>query len=518
MKSDDILESFPDPTENMMNEISSLFKPYIFYQKRRNGEKECWCTSCNEHYTYGPEKTMNQEKLDFIYGKHNDLCVCRKCGRKSEFKSLGKSKSRNSLWEQIQIVSFIPDGYNKVYMRAYYATKSYKDSLTPNVSLSERARYLLEPGSSRVWLNRWSSGYYDFTECKNPIEPFTNQMYQAGGIYHIVNKFSIEETFLKYSQVRKFFDECGGYTIKYLQYYARHPQIEMFMKLGFIEFVKHMVLYNSPNKKIVNWNAKNLGDAFKKLTKQQIKELSSCSDYVNTLKTYNKLISMKNTVTITEANTIIEKFSYILEDILKIAKDKNQPVMKIYRYLLKCTPKNQQVTASGTTWRDYIYAADKLNYDFTDQQVLYPKKMKSAHDNAIKNVKYKEVEEANMGLKKRTEILIKRYSFENEEYFIKIPESTQEIIDEGQALSHCVGGYAVRHSEGTTTILFLRRKDEPDKSLYTIEVWDKTVHQIQGFKNKTPLTKSAKEFFEKWKLYISKKQKGTKNKQSAVSA
>ena len=59
----------------------------------------------------------------------------------------------------------------------------------------------------------------------------------------------------------------------------------------------------------------------------------------------------------------------------------------------------------------------------------------------------------------------------------------QEIISEGQALQHCVGGYAERHAEGKTTILFIRRKDNLDTPYYTLEIDDKTKHIKQYHRN-----------------------------------
>ena len=53
---------------------------------------------------------------------------------------------------------------------------------------------------------------------------------------------------------------------------------------------------------------------------------------------------------------------------------------------------------------------------------------------------------------------------------IVVPKSLTEITTEGQALSHCVGGYLERHGRGDTNILFLRNKAFPSTPFYTIEV------------------------------------------------
>ena len=76
-------------------------------------------------------------------------------------------------------------------------------------------------------------------------------------------------------------------------------------------------------------------------------------------------------------------------------------------------------------------------------------------------------------------------------------------------LSHCVGGYADRHTNGKLSIMFLRRKDEPDKPYYTIEVGnDLTIRQCRGYKNNVISTggkekpQEIKDFETKYQNYL----------------
>lgn len=87
----------------------------------------------------------------------------------------------------------------------------------------------------------------------------------------------------------------------------------------------------------------------------------------------------------------------------------------------------------------------------------------------------------------------KTLEFEDKDYLIRLPVDKNEIIKEGMELHHCVGSYAERHETGDTTILFLRKKSEPDKPFYTIEVSIKVltdkisklrISQIHGFGNR----------------------------------
>ena len=87
----------------------------------------------------------------------------------------------------------------------------------------------------------------------------------------------------------------------------------------------------------------------------------------------------------------------------------------------------------------------------------------------------------------------KTLEFEDKDYLIRLPVDKNEIVKEGMELHHCVGSYAERYGTGDTTIMFLRKKSEPDKPFYTIEVEigvadDKVaglrIRQIHGFGNR----------------------------------
>lgn len=87
----------------------------------------------------------------------------------------------------------------------------------------------------------------------------------------------------------------------------------------------------------------------------------------------------------------------------------------------------------------------------------------------------------------------KTLEFEDKDYLIRLPVDKNEIVKEGMELHHCVGGYAERHEAGDTTIMFLRKKSEPDKPFYTIEVGievltdtvsELRISQIHGFGNR----------------------------------
>lgn len=78
--------------------------------------------------------------------------------------------------------------------------------------------------------------------------------------------------------------------------------------------------------------------------------------------------------------------------------------------------------------------------------------------------------------------------FKYQDYIIVYPKTTQDIKDEAMNQNHCVASYIDRVIDGKCDILFLRKKDTPDKSLITLEVRNKQVVQARGkFNRETTL-------------------------------
>ena len=151
-----------------------------------------------------------------------------------------------------------------------------------------------------------------------------------------------------------------------------------------------------------------------------------------------------------------------------------------------------------------------------------PKDLKERHDTAAAIVKHITSEEEAKKYKKLRKKLQKKYAFELGELCVIIPESAEEIVREGQTLHHCVSGYAKRHIEGKTIILFLRKRRKPWRSFLTVELYEESgkafIRQVHGYKNerydnKTGIAPSARygEFLDTWLAWVNAGSKRDEN-------
>lgn len=93
------------------------------------------------------------------------------------------------------------------------------------------------------------------------------------------------------------------------------------------------------------------------------------------------------------------------------------------------------------------------------------------------------------------------YEYEDGNYCIVVPKESSELVEEGVALNHCVASYIDKMANGGCVIVFLRLKETPDVSYYTIEVVGNRIVQVRGIHNcSMPGDSPERKFLEKWAI------------------
>lgn len=178
-------------------------------------------------------------------------------------------------------------------------------------------------------------------------------------------------------------------------------------------------------------------------------------------------------------------------------------------------------------YMDYLNMCEELKIDLNNMFNLFPKNLNQRHDevaatiNKIKNAKEKKrLDKEYKDIEQMEEKLNKAYAVENEKYFIRAPHSAYEILVEGQMLHHCVGGenYRNKMKEGKSFILFLRKKSNPNKPWYTIEVSNKNeILQYHGWGNRDEDKKDTDSIMKVFKNRLKKlKREDEKEKQQVT--
>lgn len=151
-------------------------------------------------------------------------------------------------------------------------------------------------------------------------------------------------------------------------------------------------------------------------------------------------------------------------------------------------------------YRDYLDCATLLHYDLKNPNILFPQNFKSAHDEAYKIVNDQSFRDGELPqIKEQYAEYSSKFCFEDKDFLIRPPHRHNELKEEGKKLHHCVATYAKRVALGQTIILFIRKKSEPNKPYFTLNLDPEDLHIIQNRGcNNCSYPKEVEKFMNKW--------------------
>lgn len=476
-----------------LDEIKGYMPHYVFYRRgfgapelvgfgdycesyRNSKLTDCYCTACNTRY----EDNINKPSAY----KHKDIGKCARCGAVVERRAMGRGRA--TLRETMNFAVFEGAG-NIMRISCITAELTFKnDELEPQYEWWEITRYQLEPQKAvqyRQVFDSFEQNYTFIPKKRKPSEPnFARGGFYCDSSYTLVNREALSNSFLKYIDAEWDSENLPTLFIEWLCRYSEHPQIEYFLHGGLHWIAEEIVHRRGLHGIRFNWKSNDL----KKILRISKPELA----YLQEVDGYNYAEYIRFRRNIYHGNNPHETIRYhrafynSAELIQNIRKITGLSAKRIMDYSLK-----KQNKQGGyfflTCWRDYLDNCNKLEYDMKNEALIMPKDLWKEHDKVMKLFKLREDE---ILAKRMAQLVEERREIEVMDmelgFLIRQPYSVKEIVAEGKALDHCVGGYAERHAEGITTIMFIRRISEPMEPFYTMEVSrDLEIKQCYGYKN-----------------------------------
>lgn len=464
---------------------------FILYE---SGKKTGYCTHCGK-------------ESDFKKLRYNEETICPKCRKKGTaktFKRIQKTISRKFVYLQNikngVMCRFIEREWN-------FSLESYQIQKVCHESL----RAAVEKGRRQYW---YEQREYDFQWYENNITwsiktrncPLVRVAGHGGWgwslryeeigdpkVYKKNYQSIIKKSLLQYfpdaaedliQQVK----EKRGYkcTITaFLDVYDqihRHPGLEAIWKSELKDLVPDYIKDSKIRIKDKERELHKVLGLRKELFKK-IREERKGQEYINVCQILQDLTSDTELI-IKTANEIT------LYDVKFYFEKHHMPIKKTVKYL-------EKINRDGThryTYKDYLNMAKEIGSDMTDEFVLFPRNLKNAHDAMIDAMKELEAEKEREKAKKKDASIQrvfmkieKKFSYEDDKFVLRPARTSTEILIEGQKQHHCVGyaGYTDKMIKGTSYILFLRKKETPDKPYYTVEITpDYRIIQRHGKNNK----------------------------------
>lgn len=504
---DRVLAGWDDElTEEEQERLEALFPKHLFYKSVTRSTRACYCEACSHSF----EITRSSAPAIWDAG-HGNPVRCPRCGETVELICEGRMKSGKKLKAEYcaMIVRKDPDG--ALRLMAGVATRSYTKEtlfdgwsdivhveLQPVLSFCSYRLYYFSPTARQCWRrSAWNyfgerivdSGYAAMPSIRQAFTPGTTYGWNYGifdSECNIIGWENVLESWAKYSQALEWTyrgaepqDRERVFGLEqYLAAYMEFPQLEYAMKLGDPELVDDLVIRRIKNHRAVNWRAKDPA-AFYRMDRQRFKAYRAAGGTGKEL-ILARGLGLTPEVVMQASAAVGRSNVETLRDCAAIAE---VDILRGARYIQKHRDMQDGRLAD---WRDYLRMAQQLSYDLRDTEVSMPKQLLQAHDRASEIILCETDDQVlKRYTSKRRPALRKKYEMEYEGMCIRVPESAADIVHEGRNLEHCVGGYAKRHLVGKTTILFLRRAEEPEASLVTIEMEPdgKTIRQIHGWHN-----------------------------------
>ena len=329
---------------------------------------------------------------------------------------------------------------------------------------------------------------------------------ELGKSFDIIGREALDESFMRWCHLEEVRVASDDY-IELLTAACFYPhQIEWLVKLGLAEAVRDLAARGVKNAEIIRWNAGKPKD-FLRVTKQEVGEVTEDTSCMEPLRALRLCARYRDTaVKMKPADAMYIVRASVAGStekwFMNVVKRFGVPARKMVAYLeknrlamqgMQCHHAHHTVTEGEVVrlYKDYLDAAEHCGLDLENPVIQMPRDLSEKHDEvtaawaAIQEAR-REAELANGNKERQKRLLAERtekYEFRTEGWLIRVPKNANEIVAEGKALKHCVGGYADRHLSGATTILFLRRADKPNVPLATIEMHGNRIIQVHGYRN-----------------------------------
>ncbi len=437
---------------------------YMFYDGRKRTVG--YCAHCKTTVTLSGRQ------------RHNALGTCPHCHSEVQYKAKGRCKEAILDTCEVAYMQKIKGGLGILYLQAAKRSTSEGESYG---FMKNAFQTRLDNGKKYMDYCM----YFDYSreERWRDTKPQSKAGWNPKGVLYCHNLPDIlEGTAYRYAPLPQMAKRNGARfeVSHFLDNYLYAPQIEYFVKMGLYRLTDDICsnMYDPE----INYSGRRIVEILR-ISKASVDRLVRMDGSLRMLKWLQyaeaqqmpindeELLYLDRKVVVTPRNC---------ERILEAVKS----VKRMVNYLKKQrSDRIKSLYAAVEYWGDYLSMAHAADMDLSDDIVRFPKDLVRYHDRLMdltRETLRKEKEERekakyaalNLDIAKRLADA-EQYRQEIGQYIVIPAQSCEELITEGQTLHHCVGSsdtYMKRMASGKTWILFLRRKEEPEKAYYTIEI------------------------------------------------
>lgn len=475
MEIKEILEKLPPAPAGVVKWIHKrvIEGSYIIYNKK---DDKAVCTRCGH--------TFRASRFDM---KHNEEGEYPNCKSKAVYKASGIG--RKNLTEYFRVLVLTHRG-KTVYGTLIEVIAEFKEMGKPQLSKWLSAVYVFNKDEQSYYKHVpegfWQPEHWEKRKKVRLPRPastmnfYAEPKFERTELYTENLKNVFEKSCLKYGWIPHLLVEFDAYDyIRYIDLFLKYQSIELLAKAGFKRLVTDKIK-GLTGSGCVNWRGRSL-EKILRLPHRHVKKLRGKGVDFRTLNVFQNLNEKERALPWKMIQKVVGVFTYYrAEDIKKY--------VSIVKWV---TWADNQAVHHGD-WLDYIKDCEKLGLDIRKKSVLFPDNFDIIHMELSQKVDEEENREKN----EKIEAVARDYMIDikDENFLIVIAKSQTELNMESAALCHCVRTYGDQVAAGRTIIYFIRKKSDPDKPYYTLEIHpDGTFIQCRGERN-CIMTKEVEDF------------------------
>lgn len=292
---------------------------------------------------------------------------------------------------------------------------------------------------------------------------------------------------LEYSQLDRALTYCLP-VIAYLRLYIKYPAVEYLWKARCDRLlVDHLCYRDGYFRKAVNLRAKDFKGLFRGADKAEMKVIPQL--YAKEVYWFHRLYQLgviranQEGVDWTRARMVFPR---------EVPKEEETT---LYHYIKRqATRRITNLTNTVRDYADYLRQLDRIGGG-----TQYPHDLQASHVRLSERERQMVNSQNLQSMFRARRKLWKWAAWQSDGLYIRLVESTNEIVSESEYQHNCVAGYAQSHAAGGTAIFVLRKLEHPKESWHTVELDPETLHvkQCRGYRNADACAE-AEEFIAAW--------------------
>jgi len=501
---DVFLEQTPDLPKDWEQWVSKIGIPehFVFYAYKRGGAETGYCTYC--------EKEVPVKKP-----RHNQTGRCPCCRNRITFKSIGRAGRVCTDNYAVFLMRQCKDGF---MIREFCVSRTYPKQgfKTPKQHCIERRRTVFDRYGGALKAFEW--GLYKQRTLRWIETSFCTGQWWNTRLSRIYGKTlpALQKRGLSRTGLMEYMQHHGlTDPEQYLTALNRMPLLEQIIKASLFKLTDECMMNGySIREELRVADEPSLTKALG-LDNRQFKRLRANNEGMEYIKWLR--LERKNGQEIPDDTINWFRKEHILPESLNFIIDRMNAV-QIHNYILR-NMKSEKMRSHEvlTTWKDYLSMAERFGLNTNEEMIYRTTKLRKRHNELAKRgagknitLRAQEVSRTYPCVDEICRSLAEKYNFQGEKYVVIAPTKVEDILFEGDTLSHCISNgtrYWERIERHESYLLFLRKAEKPSEPYYTMEVEPGgTIRQIRtyGDEQKDDI-EDARAFLRDWQAEISKR-------------